>query len=335
MTNTTAGKQKGQPRRADLSSYQYDRSTGEGRPGDQPDDTRKNTRVDRTSLLEPYVIYKNDESGEWRLRCPFHWDVEGDASINIQRSVFICFRCADWSFSDVMACLFLRDARGFVPGWLHEPLRGSVSSGHRPPPDRPPDVPILAAWHNHLLCSSEPLAYLTGPERLLTLDTIERFEIGWNREFKFYSIPIYDRSGELYSFKRYRRFKKPKMLNRRGDTATLFPWSAVRGLKRGDLLVVAEGEWDAMLLNQQGIPAVTGGGANVWRREWSIILRNLGVRVVVVYDCDESGREGRRKPLGGIPGSRAIDLAPSRHDGYDVTQYLRTHTVDELLAVAR
>lgn len=332
MTHNIAGKQKGQPRGADLSTglpVPYPTTTT--RSG-----TRENSGTDTASLLEPYVIYKNDASGEWRLRCPHHWDVEGDCSLNLDRAVYQCFRCGRRGFfSELLAMLATREAEGFVPAWLSEPLRGSASPGHRPPPDGPPSAAILAAWHNHLLRSSDPLAYLTGPERLLTLDTIKRYGIGWNGEFKFYSIPIYHRSGELHSFKRYRRHRKPKMLNRRGDSLTLFPWSALRGLKRGDLLVVAEGEWDAMLLNQHGVPAVTGGGANVWRREWSVILRNLGVRVVVIYDCDESGREGRRKPLGGIPGSRAIDLAPSRTDGYDVTQYLRTHIGDELLAVVR
>jgi DNA primase len=335
VTNITAGKQKGRP-----PGRASGRSDSTNRSGSTPN-TRKDIESSRASLIEellqPYVLYKNPANGEWRVRCPFHYDVEGDGSINPGKRVYICFRCVGRSFSEVVECLLAREANGFVPAWLMEPLRTGCRSSSFSRPTGPPSAPVLAAWHKHLLLprNADRLAYLTGPSRLLTVETVERFEIGWSEEFEFYSIPIYDRSGELYTFNRYRLNRKPKMLCRRGDHVTLYPWSVLEKVRKGDLLVVCEGHWDALLLNQLGVPAITGGGANVWKPEWSVVLRNLGARVVVIYDCDESGRAGRRKPLSGIPGSRAIDLAPSRTDGYDVTAYLRTHTVDQLLGAVR
>ncbi len=338
MLTHDTGKQKGQPRKADLSGYHYDndRSAGEGRSGDKSDGTRKNSRAVGLTLLEPYVIYKNAESGEWRIRCPFHADVEGDCSVNVRKDAYFCFRCGGGPLSAIFECLLLRAANDFVPSWLSELLRtGHRSPSPGPAPSGPPSAAVLAAWHNHLLRNADRLAYLTGPSRLLTVETVKRFELGWSKEHRFYSIPIYDRSGDLVSFNRYRPNGKPKMLNRRGSRATLYPWSVLSTVEKGDLLVVCEGHWDALLLNQLGVPAITGGGANVWKPEWSVVLRMLGARVVVIYDCDESGRLGRRKPLSGLPGSRAIDLHPKRDDGYDVTGYLGSHTVDQLLGAVR
>lgn len=335
MRTNNSGKQKGQPRKTDLSGYlnEHDRSTGEGRAGDKSVGARKPSEQSQLSLLEPYVIYKSEESGEWRIRCPFHFDVAGDCSVNVRNGKFHCFACEQ---SGTTSGLFTYLRGQPEPPWLSEPLRGGTPSSSRSPvPSGPPSAGAVAGWHRALLNDPERLAYLMGPKRMLTLETIKRFEIGWNRGFKCYPIPIYDNTGQLYSLMKYRPNGDPKMLYRRGDHASLFPWAVLRTVKRGDLLIVCEGHWDAMLLNQLGVPAVTGGGASIWRDLWSVVLRRIGVRVVVIYDCDESGREGRRKPLRGIPGSRAIDLGPSRDDGYDVTDYLGTHLVDELLAVIR
>jgi DNA primase len=57
-------------------------------------------------------------------------------------------------------------------------------------------------------------------------------------------------------------------------------------------LVVCEGEWDALLLNQLGITAVTSTAGTSWKPEWNRHL--AGLQVAVLFDVDAERVGGRR-----------------------------------------
>lgn len=60
------------------------------------------------------------------------------------------------------------------------------------------------------------------------------------------------------------------------------------------LVIITEGEWDRVILEQHGFHAVTGtAGATTWKDEWSKLFDNLDV--VILYDKDEAGSRGARK----------------------------------------
>jgi hypothetical protein len=61
-------------------------------------------------------------------------------------------------------------------------------------------------------------------------------------------------------------------------------------------IFITEGEWDRILLEQHGFPAVTGThGCKTFRPEWGRYFKGRKVRVV--YDCDKEGREGVEKKV--------------------------------------
>lgn len=89
-----------------------------------------------------------------------------------------------------------------------------------------------------------------------------------------------------------------------------------------DWAFVMAGEWDRLLAWQCGLLAVsgTGGEGSLPRRADAEYL--LGMRVVVVYDCDDAGRRGALKfatacAALGVDEVRIVDLDPAREDGYD------------------
>jgi hypothetical protein len=113
----------------------------------------------------------------------------------------------------------------------------------------------------------------------------------------------------------------PKMRALRGRGRFLFP--APERLN-GKALWLVEGEPDAITGMELGLPAVAAPGVNVWRDEWDERFR--GRRVTVCMDCDEQGRQCARERVDGFRRAgveaRAVDLDPSRDDGFDLSDAL-------------
>ena len=124
-----------------------------------------------------------------------------------------------------------------------------------------------------------------------------------------------------------------------GDPKTL----AVKGAKRdlfpdpadvpGPILYVVEGEPDAMTATNIGLPAVAIPGAGKWNPAWAERLTKGRERVVILPDCDETGRKAAEKVAASIAEHGThyciLDLAPERDDGYDLSDYCSDATTDE------
>ena len=147
-------------------------------------------------------------------------------------------------------------------------------------------------------------------KRGLSRSTIEDFKIGWDINsggktpegdwFKGrFSIPIRCKKGSIRNFRGYSHRCAPefKVINRkgRGTPCRLFPLE--RLVKEDwEYVVICEGEWDAILLNQEfkklGLSswgAVSGThGAKTFEPEWLEFLFNR--HVFFCYDVDDPGK---------------------------------------------
>lgn len=180
--------------------------------------------------------------------------------------------------------------------------------------------------------------YLNG--RGVTEPIIERFLLGWDG--RRISIPITNRDGEITFFKFARdpddKSRGAKMLASPGSRAELYGWEHVGGGCRR--LIVCEGEFDRLVLEGQGFPAVTStGGASVFRKEWAEALRDVP-EINACFDRDRAGVRGLLRVAKLIPRVRAIELPEAVDDGGDVTDFFVRlgRTADDferLLAEAR
>lgn len=120
--------------------------------------------------------------------------------------------------------------------------------------------------------------------------TIDEFMLGWDG--KRYTIPHLYR---LIPFGVKRRQseindgKPDKYTSVEGGRSGLFNadclWTA-------DKVVICEGEVDAMLINQWGIPAVSStAGAGTFKEKWAELFLSVP-KIWVLYDNDEAGRKG-------------------------------------------
>jgi 5S rRNA maturation endonuclease (ribonuclease M5) len=116
--------------------------------------------------------------------------------------------------------------------------------------------------------------------------------------------------------------QRPKVIAVSGSRLALLPPPAFTAERR---VLLVEGPSDMLAARSAGVPAIAVPGASAWRSEWASALD--GRTVVVVMDCDRAGRQAAAR-IGEDLERRGIavaisDLAPKRHDGYDVSDWLR------------
>jgi 5S rRNA maturation endonuclease (ribonuclease M5)/uncharacterized protein (DUF2384 family) len=117
------------------------------------------------------------------------------------------------------------------------------------------------------------LQYLMN-ERGLEYDTIVRFDLGCD-EYRI-TIPVYNQDGTVANIRRYLPRGQPKIVNHQiGDSRpTLFPIQVLDEVEEGKQIVICEGEFDSLVLNQVGYTAITNtGNAGVWMDAWTDFLQ--------------------------------------------------------------
>lgn len=162
-------------------------------------------------------------------------------------------------------------------------------------------------------------AYLNGrgiPDAL-----IDRHLLGWNGTR--ITVPIPNRQGEVAFFKLAKdpddQTDSPKMLAPRGMRYELYGWEQL--LARPERLVICEGEFDRLVLEAQGFPAVTStGGAGTFRREWTGDFAAIS-EVFLCFDRDEAGWRGTQRVGRYIPHAKVVVLPEEVGEGGDVTDF--------------
>ncbi len=137
------------------------------------------------------------------------------------------------------------------------------------------------------------------------------------------TIPVRDDKRRLIGLLRYQPWPQPgepKMLAAPGSRRTLLPHPAAESSAR---VLLVEGEPDMIAARSRGLPAIAVPGVDGRQDAWLPLL--AGRQVIIVMDCDEQGRTAAAaiaNRLASISDARAIDLAPDRNDGYDLTDWL-------------
>src|SRR6266849_6923589 len=123
-------------------------------------------------------------------------------------------------------------------------------------------------------------------------EVIDRRVLGWNGVR--ITIPVFDKKGICAFFRLAKdpddQSDAPKMLSLRGSQVDLYGWETLR--LEPQRVVICEGEFDRLVLEAKGFPAVTStGGAATFRAEWAHAFNNIP-EVYVCFDRDPVGYEG-------------------------------------------
>ena len=281
--------------------------------------------------LKPFLIEEvgNDE---WDMRCPLHGDRKRSARVNFEKGLWNCFAgCGGGRLTGLLRRM-KTEGQTVTSKTRKSTKSGKARSGRSVTPD---DV---SRWHRTLLGDAVQRENLLL-KRGINEDTIREYELGWDQISQAFTIPVYEQDGTLFNVRKYRPnapsdkkifWAVPKDPDKK---VPLYPESSMDS----DAVVLAEGETDALMSCQVGVPAVTGtAGANTWRMEWS--ERFKGKQVFIAYDRDSAGEKGARQAAEHLePFARDIFLVkiPLRKPGADISDYLLTREKSEWLTVLK
>lgn len=276
------------------------------------------SKIDYRSFYTRHIPeFEPNGKTEVSCLCPFHEDKEPSLSVNLEKGVFKCFGCGEQGgavrFVELRYGLNKKDALERIKeeeGIQPEPESSSgrnQKSKIKNPKSAYLTIDQVKLIHGQLL-KNETVLKTFQDKYGLSLETIEKYFIGYQNEH--YVIPIEIEPGKW-------TLKEHKGPQSKGAKVSLYPSNIIRE----DLLyiIIAEGEFKALLLNQMGFPAISGtAGANTWRMEWNASFANLNV--ILAYDNDEPGQDGATNVVNHLKGiARSVKVIqwPSYMDSKD------------------
>jgi hypothetical protein len=217
------------------------------------------------------------------MYCPYHGDGKRSASLNSELGLWNCKGCG--RAGNVKELLSDEEE------WVIE--RDSYNGSHVDEPSEVITETKIEGWHAGLLSRPERLDDLME-RKGLNLATLRQYEIGWDPDQSAYTIPIRDVHGDIVNVRRYQldvADERRKIWSVRGmGRPTLYPVDQLEA----SAILICEGEWDALIAIQNGIPAITRtGAADVWRPEWAHYF--AGKRVFICHDADDKGQLANEK----------------------------------------
>lgn len=269
---------------------------------------------------------------EVQCLCPFHDDTNPSLSVNLKKGLFRCFGCGVSGgvvkFIELRYGLDKKAALEKIKEEEGNPPPTPASGGHsktKTHNSKPAYLTLdqVKLIHNQLMKNAAGLKTFQDKYGL-SRETIEKYLIGYQfddgKKEYCYVVPREIEPGKWI-------LKNHKGGQSFGAKASLYPFDVVKE----DLpyILICEGEFKALLLNQLGFPAISvTSGACTWRQEWSSFFTNLNV--IIAYDNDEPGRQGALKVAEFLKGTaRSVKqiLWPScmdSKDKKDVTDFFIT-----------
>jgi replicative DNA helicase len=127
------------------------------------------------------------------------------------------------------------------------------------------------------------------------------------------------------------RYDPPKVKYKTcgGTSARLYGVDSLWGQPE---VFITEGEFDALVLSQEGFSAVGVPGANTWQDNWDDYFTEMR-RVWIVFDRDAAGERAAIKLMDrlGVKARRVMLSEPGQK--IDPTDWFANHTVDEFTAI--
>lgn len=287
------------------------------------------------------ISIESEVDSDFIIFCPFHNNHRTPAGeISKERGTFFCFSCQT-SKSMIEFVMFVTQKSYF------ETLRFIDASAteidivrlidktlHVEPEYKPYDELQVRRLHMQAMESPRALRYFEG--RQISKDSMIKFLLGYSENQDMVIVPMHNPDGSVLLGFVARSVEGKEFKNTPGlpKSKILFNLHRVR---THDTVYVVESSFDAIRLDQNGIPAVATLGANVSKTQTDLLTKYFN-NAIVVGDNDDAGKGMQNKILERLGNRATLINIPSRFkDIGDMTdddiQKLNSKVSDPLFAL--
>ena len=277
----------------------------------------RRTRQEQTNLYTPEQVRRvvtgsgisieNEVDSDYIVFCPYHANYRTPAGeVSKERGTFFCFSCHESrplvEFVMHVTRKSYFEAIRFIDSMAVE--SNIVDSLEKMLEDKPDFIPFdeftIRRLNNAAMESPRAMRYFEG--RRILENSIKRFQLGYSEKQDMVTVPMHNPNGEICvgfvgrslegkDFKNTPKLPKSKIL---------FNLHRVR---RHDTVYVVESSFDAIRLDQCGVPAVATLGANVPNSQADLLTKHFN-NVIVIPDNDDAGQAMAQRIIDKV-GSRA------------------------------
>lgn len=269
----------------------------------------------RRVILGSGIDIESEVDSDYLVFCPYHNNYRTPAGeISKDRGTFFCFSChesrslVDFVMHVTKKSFF--EATRFIESAKTEfDLNESLNKIFEDKPQYTPyDELLIKRLNNQALESPRAVRYFEG--RRITKESISKFVLGYSENQDMVIIPMNDPSGTIFVGFVARSVEGKDFKNTPGLPKSKILFNLHRA-KAHDTVYVVESSFDAIRLDQCGIPAVATLGSNVSRNQIELLTKHFN-SAIIVPDNDDAGSSMSEKIIEKM-GSRAVSIGlPSR-----------------------
>lgn len=287
------------------------------------------------------IDIESEVDSDYLIFCPYHNNFRTPAGeVSKDRGTFFCFSCHE-SRSLTEFVMHTTGKSYFETGRLIDSAKtevdivGNIDKMLEEEPEYTPfDELMIRRLNNQALESPRATSYFEG--RRITRASMEKFSLGYSEKQDMVTIPMTTPDGEMFVGFVGRSVEGKDFKNTPGLPKAKILFNLHRARLHSTVYVV-ESSFDAIRLDQCGVPAVATLGANVSKKQVELLTKHFN-SVIVIPDNDEAGKSMSKRITDKMgPRAAAIGLPSRFKDIGDMTDAdiaeLTKRTQDPLLAM--
>lgn len=242
-------------------------------------------------LVGSGIGIESNLDADFLIFCPFHGNFRTPAGeVNKESGLFFCFSCQHTA--DLVELVMKQTGRTYFESvrFIDSKASGKnfedeiVSKLNKKPDFVPFDDLLIKRLNLQALESGRAMNYFKF--RQITEASVKKFSLGYSANQDMVTIPVTSPEGMMLGFVG-RSIEGKEFKNTVGlpKSKTMFNLSRVKTSRK---IFVVESSFDAIRLDQVGMPAVASLGANISNRQVDLLSKYFN-EINVIADNDEAG----------------------------------------------
>jgi DNA primase len=250
-------------------------------------------------LIGSGITIQSEVDSDYIIFCPYHNNNRTPAGeVSKESGLFFCFGCqqtatlqeivmkmSNRSYFESLRYIKSKEQESDITQIVAKQL-------YTPPTFVQYDEVIIKRLNSQALESPRAMRYFDG--RLVTKSSVSKFNLGYSEKQDMVTIPVHSPEGMVIGFVG-RSLEGKDFKNTPGlpKSKTLFNLHRV---KANDKVYVVESSFDAIRLDQVGMPAVATLGATISKNQVELLEKYFN-EIYLIADNDEAGKSMSKKMI--------------------------------------